>query len=137
MNSTDFLVTRRPQLAAIKQFPEVKFANYERRLAELQATLQRVQQAYLGTSHRAIIVLEGWERWRRAPAGLGPRSAQLQGACDCRADPTREVAALPPALLGTPPREWADRRVRPFLVRPRFGRACRGLCYAYGMAPCL
>ena len=61
MNSTDFLVSGRPQLNAIKRFPELKFADYERRLTELQATLQRVQQAYLGTSHRAIIVLEGWD----------------------------------------------------------------------------
>ena len=61
MNSSDFLVSGRPQLAAIKRFPEVKFADYERRLAEFQTTLQRVQQAYLGTAHRAIIVLEGWD----------------------------------------------------------------------------
>ena len=88
MNSTDFLVTRRPQLAAIKQFPEVKFANYERRLAELQATLQRVQQAYLGTSHRAIIVLEGWDT-----AGKGGVVRRLGWALDPRSFKVHAITA--------------------------------------------
>ena len=48
MKSTDFVVTGRPRLAAIKRFPAVEFADYERRLAAMQETLQRVQQAYLG-----------------------------------------------------------------------------------------
>src|SRR3954447_12099738 len=61
MKSTDFVVTGRPRLAEIKRFPAVDFADYERRLSEMQQTLQRVQQAYLGTKHRAIIVLEGWD----------------------------------------------------------------------------
>jgi hypothetical protein len=60
MKSADFVVTGRPRLDAIKHFPVVEFADYERRLIEMQKTLQRVQQAYIGTSHRAIIVLEGW-----------------------------------------------------------------------------
>jgi hypothetical protein len=47
MKSTDFVVTERPRLGAIKRFPAVEFADYERRLAEMQETLQRVQQAYL------------------------------------------------------------------------------------------
>ena len=61
MKSTDFAVNERPRLAAVKLFPAVEFADYERRLANIQEILQRVQQAYLGTSHRAIIVLEGWD----------------------------------------------------------------------------
>jgi hypothetical protein len=44
MKSTDFVVTRRPRLAEIKRFPAVDFADYERRLSEIQQTLQRVQQ---------------------------------------------------------------------------------------------
>ena len=44
MKSTDFVVPERPRLAAIKHFPVVDFADYERRLAK--ETLQRVQQAY-------------------------------------------------------------------------------------------
>jgi hypothetical protein len=46
MKSTDFVVPERPRLAAIKHFPVVDFADYERRLAEMKETLQRVQQAY-------------------------------------------------------------------------------------------
>ena len=88
MNSTDFLLSRRPQLAAIKQFPEVKFADYERRLAELQATLQRVQQAYLGTSHRAIIVLEGWDT-----AGKGGVVRRLGWALDPRSFKVHAITA--------------------------------------------
>ena len=48
MKSTDFVVAERPQLAAIKRFPAVEFADYERRLAEMQETLQRVQQRISG-----------------------------------------------------------------------------------------
>jgi AMP-polyphosphate phosphotransferase len=61
MKASDFVVIGRPRLGAIKRFPAVEFADYERRLANMQETLQLVQQAYLGTSHRAVIVLEGWD----------------------------------------------------------------------------
>ena len=61
MKSADFVVTGRHRLAAIQHFPAVESAEYERRRAEMQETLRRVQQAYLGTSHRAVIVLEGWD----------------------------------------------------------------------------
>src|SRR5246500_975780 len=83
MKSTDFVVAGRPRLAAIKRFPVVEFADYERRLAEMQKTLQCVQQAYLGTSHRAIIVLEGWDTAgkggvvRRLGWALNPRSFKV------------------------------------------------------------
>ena len=36
MKSTDFVVTARPRLAVINRFPVVEFADYERRLAEMQ-----------------------------------------------------------------------------------------------------
>src|SRR5271155_5669570 len=88
MNSSDFLVSGRPQLAAIKRFPEVKFADYEHRLAEFQTTLQRVQQAYLGTSHRAIIVLEGWDT-----AGKGGVVRRLGWALDPRSFKVHAIAA--------------------------------------------
>jgi len=61
MKSTDFVVNERPRLAAVTRFPAVEFTDYERRLAKIQESLQHVQQAYLGTSHRAMIVLEGWD----------------------------------------------------------------------------
>jgi len=88
MNSTDFVVSGRPRLATIKRFPEVKFADYERRLGELQDTLRRVQQAYLGTSHRAIIVLEGWDT-----AGKGGVVRRLGWALDPRSFKVHAIAA--------------------------------------------
>src|SRR5271165_4648386 len=88
MKSTDFVVTERPRFAAIKRFPVEEFADYERRLAEMQETLQRVQQAYLGTSHRAIIVLEGWDT-----AGKGGVVRRLGWALDPRSFKVHAIAA--------------------------------------------
>jgi AMP-polyphosphate phosphotransferase len=88
MKSTDFVVTGRPRLAAIKRFPAIEFADYERCLAEMQETLQRVQQAYLGTSHRAIIVLEGWDT-----AGKGGVVRRLGWALDPRSFKVHAIAA--------------------------------------------
>src|SRR5215472_3831957 len=88
MKSADFVVTERPRLAAIKHFPVVEFADYERRLAEMQETLQRVQQAYLGTTHRAIIVLEGWDT-----AGKGGVVRRLGWALDPRSLKVHAIAA--------------------------------------------
>jgi polyphosphate kinase 2 (PPK2 family) len=88
MKSKDFLVTERPKLAAIKHFPAVEFADYERRLATMQETLQLVQQAYLGTSQRAIIVLEGWDT-----AGKGGIVRRLGWALDPRSFKVHAIAA--------------------------------------------
>ena len=88
MKSADFVVTERPRLDAIKHFPMVEFADYERRLAEMQETLQRVQQAYLGTAHRAIIVLEGWDT-----AGKGGIVRRLGWALDPRSFKVYPIAA--------------------------------------------
>jgi AMP-polyphosphate phosphotransferase len=59
MQSRNFVVTRRPRLAAIKAHPKMDFADYERRLTSLQGALQLIQQAYLGTSQRALVQLSG------------------------------------------------------------------------------
>lgn len=88
MKSTDFVVNERPRLAPVKRFPAVEFADYERRLAMMQETLQRVQQAYLGTSHRAIIVLEGWDT-----AGKGGVVRRLGWALDPRSFKVHAIAA--------------------------------------------
>ena len=88
MKSTDFVVTGRRRLAAIRRFPAIEFVDYERRLAEMQGTLQRVQQAYLGTSHRAIIVLEGWDT-----AGKGGVVRRLGWALDPRCFKVHAIAA--------------------------------------------
>src|SRR4029077_6670522 len=88
MKSTDFVVTGPRRLAAIRRFPAIEFADYERRLAEMQETLQRAQQAYLGTSHRAVIVLEGWET-----AGKGGVVRRLGWALDPRSFKVHAIAA--------------------------------------------
>ena len=138
MKSTDFVIIGSPRLAGIKRFPVIEFADYERRLAEMQETLQRVQQAYLGTSHRAIIVLEGWDT-----AGKGGVVRRLGWALDPRSFKVHAIAAPTSREKSRHylqrfwerlPRARSDRRVRSFLVRPSVGRACRGLCNADGMA---
>jgi polyphosphate kinase 2 (PPK2 family) len=88
MKSADYAVTGRPRLASINRFPVVEFADYEHRLAEMQETLQRVQQAYLGTAHRAIIVLEGWDT-----AGKGGVVRRLGWALDPRSFKVHAIAA--------------------------------------------
>jgi polyphosphate kinase 2 (PPK2 family) len=88
MKAADFVVTGRPHLARIKQFPVVEFADYERRLATMQETLQLVQQSYLGTTHRAVIVLEGWDT-----AGKGGVVRRLGWALDPRSFKVHAIAA--------------------------------------------
>ena len=88
MKTADFVVDKRPDLAAIKDFPKVDFADYERRLAELQETLQRIQQAYLGTTHRAVIALEGWDT-----AGKGGVVRRLGWALDPRSFKVAAISA--------------------------------------------
>ncbi len=88
MKTADFIVAKRPTLRDIGRFPEVEFGDYERRLAELQEALQRVQQAYLGTSHRAVIVLEGWDT-----AGKGGVVRRLGWALDPRSFKVHTIAA--------------------------------------------
>jgi polyphosphate kinase 2 (PPK2 family) len=88
MKTADFIVDKRPRLAAIEGFPKVDLSDYERRLRELQETLQRVQQAYLGTPQRAVIVLEGWDT-----AGKGGVVRRLGWALDPRSFKVAATAA--------------------------------------------
>jgi polyphosphate kinase 2 (PPK2 family) len=88
MKSADFLALTQPRLGHIKRFPTVEFADYERRLAGMQETLQLVQQAYLGTAHRAVIVLEGWDT-----AGKGGVVRRLGWALDPRSFKVHAIAA--------------------------------------------
>jgi hypothetical protein len=66
----DFTVIGRPTLAEIVKHPSVGFADYERRLDSMQSVMQSIQQSYLGSRERAVIVLEGTasiqrlQRWR-------------------------------------------------------------------------
>jgi polyphosphate kinase 2 (PPK2 family) len=88
MKAADFVAKDRPHLARIRHFPAVEFADYERRLAAMQGTLQLVQQAYLGTTHRAVIVLEGWDT-----AGKGGVVRRLGWALDPRSFKVHAIAA--------------------------------------------
>jgi polyphosphate kinase 2 (PPK2 family) len=88
MKSAEFVTLKRLELAGIKHFPVVEFADYERRLSTMQETLQLVQQAYLGTTHRAVIVLEGWDT-----AGKGGIVRRLGWALDPRSFKVHATAA--------------------------------------------
>jgi AMP-polyphosphate phosphotransferase len=88
MKAADFVVTGRTRLAAIKHFPVVEFADYERRLSSMQETLQLVQQAYLGTANRAVIVMEGWDT-----AGKGGVVRRLGWALDPPSFKVHAIAA--------------------------------------------
>jgi polyphosphate kinase 2 (PPK2 family) len=88
INSQNFAVTHRPRLAEITEHPQLDFADYERRLTSLQAALQRIQQAYLGTSERALLVLEGWDT-----AGKGGLVRRLGWALDPRSFKVHPIAA--------------------------------------------
>jgi polyphosphate kinase 2 (PPK2 family) len=78
----------RPRLAALKNHPQLDFADYERHLQSLQATLQLIQQAYLGTPERALLVLEGWDT-----AGKGGIVRRLGWALDPRSFKVHPIAA--------------------------------------------
>src|SRR3984893_1268925 len=138
INSQNFTVTHRPRLADITEHPQMDFADYERRLALLQGALQRIQQAYLGTSERALLVLEGWDT-----AGKGGLVRRLGWALDPRSFKVHPIAAPDEheraqhylqrfwaPLAG----EGANRCVRPVLVWPRSGGARRRLRDQQGMA---
>ena len=88
MNSRRFKVSRRPRLAEIVEHPKMDFADYERRLTSLQGVLELIQQAYLGTPERAIIVLEGWDT-----AGKGGIVRRLGWALDPRSFKVNPVAS--------------------------------------------
>jgi polyphosphate kinase 2 (PPK2 family) len=88
MKAKDFIVSDRPALAAIGKHPKVGFADYERRLLALQSTMQAIQQAYLGTPERAVVVLEGWDT-----AGKGGIVRRLGWALDPRSFKVYPIAA--------------------------------------------
>jgi AMP-polyphosphate phosphotransferase len=88
LNSQDFAVRGRPRLTEIGEHPKMDFADYERRLLTLQSVLQLIQQAYLGASERAIIVLEGWDT-----AGKGGVLRRLGWALDPRSFKVHPIAS--------------------------------------------
>jgi AMP-polyphosphate phosphotransferase len=88
MKSKDFIVGKRPKLAALTNHPRITFADYERRLQSMQTTMQSIQQAYLGTKERAVVVLEGWDT-----AGKGGIVRRLGWALDPRSFKVFPIAA--------------------------------------------
>ena len=87
-NPRRFVVKHRPRLSKLTDYPELDFADYERRLASLQGVLQLIQQAYLGSSERALIVLEGWDT-----AGKGGVVRRLGWALDPRSFKVHPISA--------------------------------------------
>jgi AMP-polyphosphate phosphotransferase len=95
MEAKDFVVVKRPALAEITDHPTMQFANYERRLKAMQSVMQSIQQAYLGTRERAVIVLEGWDT-----AGKGGIVRRLGWALDPRSFKVYPISAPLPHERG-------------------------------------
>ena len=88
MKAKHLIVAKRPRLAAITKHPKVTFAEYEPELRSMQFTVQAIQQAYLGTRERAVVVLEGWDA-----AGKGGIVRRLGWAMDPRSFKVYPIAA--------------------------------------------
>jgi AMP-polyphosphate phosphotransferase len=88
VKTEDFIISKRPRLSSITKHRKVEFADYERRLASLQTTVQAIQQAYLGTRERAVVVLEGWDT-----AGKGGIVRRLGWALDPRSFKVHPISA--------------------------------------------
>ena len=88
MKAQDFIVSKRPRLGSITKHRKVALDDYERRLASMQSTVQAIQQAYLGTRERAVVVLEGWDT-----AGKGGIVRRLGWALDPRSFKVHPIAA--------------------------------------------
>jgi AMP-polyphosphate phosphotransferase len=69
-----------PRLADLPTDLSMSGREYDRRLAALQHRLQAIQQAYLATGDRGIVVLEGWDA-----AGKGGVIRRLTAVMDPRA----------------------------------------------------
>ena len=95
MKSKNFIISKRPQLAEITKHPRVTFGDYERRLQSMQSTMQAIQQAYLGTRERAVVVLEGWDT-----AGKGGIVRRLGWSMDPRSFKVYPIAAPLPQERG-------------------------------------
>ena len=95
MKAKDFVVTKRPKLAAITKHPKVESEDYERHLQSMQRKMQSIQQAYLGTRERAVVVLEGWDT-----AGKGGIVRRLGWAMDPRSFKVYPIAAPLPHEKG-------------------------------------
>jgi len=88
MKSKDFVVRDRPHLASMTKHPKVASADYEQRLHAAQSHMQAIQNAYLGTRERGVVVLEGWDT-----AGKGGVIRRLGWVMDPRSFKVHPIAA--------------------------------------------
>jgi len=95
MKAEDFVIVGRPRLAAITEHPRVELRDYEPRLRAMQSTIQMIQQAFLGTQERAVVVLEGWDT-----AGKGGIVRRLGWALDPRSFRVYSISAPSPQEKG-------------------------------------
>lgn len=84
----DFLIQGRPELDRLANDHEVSASAFEKRIKPLQETLQHIQQAYLGSRERAVVVLEGWDT-----AGKGGLVRRLGWTFDPRSFKVHSTAA--------------------------------------------
>ncbi|GGE07812.1 UDP-galactose-lipid carrier transferase [Aureimonas endophytica] len=71
-----------------------KSVDYDERIAELQTMLVRIEQAYLGSDHSAVIVFEGWDA-----AGKGGTIRRISNVLDPRGFKVWPIAAPTPEEL--------------------------------------
>jgi AMP-polyphosphate phosphotransferase len=88
LKTDNYIVSKRLRLAEVTHFPKMSVADYEHRLTSLQNQLQMIQQAYLGTAERAVVVLEGWDT-----AGKGGVVRRLAWALDPRSFKVHPISA--------------------------------------------
>ncbi|WP_081531975.1 polyphosphate kinase 2 family protein [Rhodovulum sp. P5] len=75
--------TNPPRLSAIDMSPKMGKKHYHKALEELQLRMTTIQQAYLFSGAKAVIVFEGWDAAgkggtiRRMSAALDPRSFKV------------------------------------------------------------
>jgi len=88
MKPHHFAVSKRPRLGSIIKHGIVELPAYEAKMKSMQSSLQAIQQAYIGTRERAVVVLEGWDA-----AGKGGIVRRLGWAMDPRSFRVHPISA--------------------------------------------
>lgn len=88
LGAETFLIQGRPALDRLANDHHVSDRTFDKRIKPLQESLQRIQQAYLGSRERAVIVLEGWDT-----AGKGGLVRRLGWTFDPRSFRVHSIAA--------------------------------------------
>lgn len=81
-------------LAGLDMTPRLDEEGYETRLEDLQTTLVKIQQAYLGSETSAVVVFEGWDA-----AGKGGTIRRMSHVLDPRGFKVWPIAAPTPQDL--------------------------------------